>query len=286
MMWPPAVAALLGSRVCNPSRHCDASAPRALTLLLASREAPAQQARLCVPSSSVEYDNERAPHSNPPKALPLRCLVAWNEALCAWALTPSSWCQHRDRGCTQRLCIATSLTHYLSAHQQPLFRRRDRLLCQLYSCPPATIPIEEGLKFSRKETIRRLSMTLGCDLRVDEAPPAGCSLWPSSEERPRAPRWRLQPPSPSSASTMSWKAMSAGRWLMVTQVQPSCFTFWQKRSSMSTYASDTLSSAATQLIRTAFWANICDGPSSSMCTQESHSHPTRDSIAVAFPSLL
>ena len=46
MMWPPAAAALLGRRVCSPSRHCDASAPRALTLLLASREAPVQQVYL------------------------------------------------------------------------------------------------------------------------------------------------------------------------------------------------------------------------------------------------
>lgn len=41
MMWPPAVAALPGVWLCRPSRQSDASAPRAFTVLLADRDAPA-----------------------------------------------------------------------------------------------------------------------------------------------------------------------------------------------------------------------------------------------------
>ena len=41
MMWPPAVAALPGVWLCRASRQSDASAPRAFTVLLADRDAPA-----------------------------------------------------------------------------------------------------------------------------------------------------------------------------------------------------------------------------------------------------
>lgn len=47
MMWPPAAAALLGKRLCRPSRHSEASAPRAFMLLLASKGAPGHLMQQC-----------------------------------------------------------------------------------------------------------------------------------------------------------------------------------------------------------------------------------------------
>ena len=64
-------------------------------------------------------------------------------------------------------------------------------------------------------------------------------VWPerlssASSELAFTPWWTDHPPSPSRASTRSWNATRAGRWLMVTHVHPIFFTRSQKRSSIST----------------------------------------------------
>ena len=46
-------------------------------------------------------------------------------------------------------------------------------------------------------------------------------VWEPLLRRARWPRWISHPPRPSSDSTRSWNAISAGRWLIVMQVHPS-----------------------------------------------------------------
>ena len=61
--------------------------------------------------------------------------------------------------------------------------------------------------------------------QVDVLHPIACELQCWGMQGHQALQGRL---------TMSWKATRAGRWLMVTQVQPISLTMLQKRSSMST----------------------------------------------------
>ena len=112
MMWPPAAAALLGPCVCSASRHSDASAPRALTLLLASRAAPAQHTLLSRSSKPVERDSTL--HINLLRARLLDSFAAWHPVvLCARLLLLLPCCNTISQPCHE----LTPVTYEMLPHQ-------------------------------------------------------------------------------------------------------------------------------------------------------------------------